>query len=92
MPTPLPHGWDLDRVRSESGNANSRLLETSDRHVVLATGNDYVDLNPTVIIDFSNLCLVAVGPDWYMGSLEPDGSIICWGSYGTDLGEAIKAM
>ena len=100
MPTSspeLPPGWDLDRIRGESGDSNARLLDTHDRLVVIDPrpgGNDYVKLEPVVIIDFSGLCLVWVSDDtaWYMGQLDHGGSIVCWASYGDDLGEAIRAL
>lgn len=46
------------------------------------------------IIDFSGLCLVEeIGceDDWQMGQMDTEGSIFCWGYYGT-LKEAIKGL
>ena len=46
------------------------------------------------IIDFAGLCLVEeIGEedDWQMWQLDSDGSIYCWGNYGS-LREAIKAL
>ncbi|MEU0007442.1 hypothetical protein ABZ079_24965 [Streptomyces sp. NPDC006314] len=30
--------------------------------------------------------------EWYMGHLDPDGSVGCWASYGPDLAEAIRNL
>ncbi len=89
----LPQGWDLDRVRAESGNPGAEVLDPEGRLVVLDTGAaDYEPIMPRTIIRFSGVCLVLDDTDWHMGSLEEDGSIICWGSYGADLGAAIAAL
>ncbi len=89
----LPEGWDLDRVRAESGDSAAEVLDPEGRLVVLDTGAaDYEVMNPRTIIRFSGVCLVLDGTDWYMGSLEEEGPIICWGSYGADLGGAIAAL
>jgi pimeloyl-ACP methyl ester carboxylesterase len=45
-----------------------------------------------VIIAFHDLCLVGADGEWFMGSLATDGSVACWASYGSDLGQAIKAL
>ena len=96
-PPPLPEGWDLERVRAQSGDASARFLSPDERMVVLDSTprlSEYIELNPVTIIDFSSLCLVRMDNDaaWYMGQVELDGSILCWGSYGDDLGEAIRAL
>ncbi|HZL04379.1 MAG TPA: hypothetical protein VFE45_02980 [Coriobacteriia bacterium] len=55
-------------------------------------------LNPSVILSFSGLCLCLVRPQgsavgWWMGQLDADdGSIACWGDYGPDLEDAIRAL
>ena len=93
----LPPEWDIDRIRRESDNPDARFLSVED-HCVVSDGrpvsNQYYELEPVVIIDFSGQCLVLVHDDrlWYMGGLEDDGSIVCWGSYGADLGQAIRAL
>ncbi len=96
VPSPsfsLPNGWDLDRVRFESGDPNAQILEIVSQ-VLLVDGNEYIELEPAIIVNFSGRCLLRIADDtaWYMGSLQDDGSIVCWGSYGDDLGEAIKAF
>jgi hypothetical protein len=96
-PPELPPGWDLERIQAESGESNARLLDAHDRLVVIdprPVFDDYVTLDPVVIIDVGGLCLLQVSDDtgWYMGQLHQDGSIVCWASYGDDLGEAIRAL
>lgn len=93
----LPPGWNLERIRTESGDSGARLISVDDRLVVLdAPGeSDYVELSAEVIIHFSGgLCLLREpdDPGWIMGQLGKDDSIICWGYYGEDLGAAIRAL
>lgn len=42
---------------------------------------------------FGKLCLVkpANDDDWYMGSLNDDGSAVCWSAY-SDLYEALRGL
>lgn len=49
-------------------------------------------LQVEVIIAFHDLCLVGADGEWFMGSLDADGSVACWASYGSDLGKAIEAL
>ncbi|KQV14585.1 hypothetical protein ASE03_29715 [Kitasatospora sp. Root187] len=89
----LPDGWTIERVRSVSGDAEAVPLSL-ERLVVLEEHGraDYTPLRPDVILSFHGLCLVQADDDWFMGDLGTDGSIICWSSYGTDLGEAIQGL
>ncbi|MEU6386664.1 hypothetical protein ABZ847_24280 [Streptomyces bauhiniae] len=50
-------------------------------------------LHPEIVLGFHSLCLVKPlrDDDWYMGSLNDDGSIDCWTPYG-DLREALRAL
>ncbi|MGW7252895.1 hypothetical protein [Streptomyces sp. NPDC054834] len=50
-------------------------------------------LHPEVILGFQGLCLVKPvnDEDWYMGSLNDDGSVDCWSAYG-DLYEALRGL
>jgi hypothetical protein len=92
----LPGGWDLDRVRA-MGVLEARLLPL-DTYVVLdtraGTRSDYIELAPSAILDCGGLRLVCNQDDgiWYMGSPAADGEILCWGPYGDDLGDAIRAL
>lgn len=89
----LPEGWTIERIRMLSGDA---ALLPLDRVVLLERFGeaDYEALTPRVIISFTGLCLVwgTVDDEWYMEQLDSDGSIICWASYGRDLGNAIAAL
>ncbi|MGK5628208.1 hypothetical protein [Streptomyces sp. URMC 123] len=93
MNTGLPEGWTIERVRAHSGARNATELSL-DRLVVIenADRSDYTTLRPDVILQFGGLCLARDEGDWYMGQLDVDGSVICWGSYGDDLGEAIHGL
>ncbi len=93
----LPPGWDLERIKAESGDSDARLISVADRLVVLDSPDegDYIELNVELIILFSHgLCLLreSADPGWIMGQLEKDDSIICWGYYGNDLSAAIRAL
>ncbi|GGV50443.1 hypothetical protein GCM10010495_80160 [Kitasatospora herbaricolor] len=67
-----------------------------DRLVVteLAGQVNNVPLQPEIILGFHDLCLVRAegDDDWHMGQLDAEGSVICWASYGSDLGEAIQGL
>jgi len=52
--------------------------------------DDDTPLQPDVILSFHDLCLAKVGDGWFRGRFDTAGSIICWASYGPDLGEAIR--
>jgi hypothetical protein len=92
--TDLPDGWTLDRIRSLSGDTAATLLSLKRLVVVeLPLCCGYETLPANLIISFHDLCLVrAKDDDWYMGQLNSDGSVICWASYGTDHGEAIRSL
>jgi hypothetical protein len=89
----LPDGWTLDQVRRLSGDVEATVLSL-DRRVVLEAHatEDHVLLQPEIIISFHELCLVSADGEWFMGNLAADGSVACWGSYGSDLGQAIQAL
>jgi hypothetical protein len=93
----LPDGWDLTRLRSIEPAA--RLLPADGRHVVvpnpIGSQTEYRELRAAVVIDVSGQCLVReAGEDaWWMDGLDPsDGTIVCWGSYGDDLDQAMQAL
>ncbi|MDG9695114.1 hypothetical protein QC281_34030 [Streptomyces sp. DH17] len=89
----LPAGWTLEKVREVSGDGRAAALG-ADRVVrwVGGSGGDE-RLHPETILGFDRLCLVQpVGDeDWYMGSLNDDGSVDCWSAYG-DLYEALRGL
>ncbi|MEV0535434.1 hypothetical protein [Kitasatospora sp. NPDC050463] len=95
MDSELPGDWTIERVRALSGDETATLLPLQRLVVVESAGQaDYEVLSPEVIIDFRGLCLVraAGDDDWYMGQVDSDGSVICWSSYGSDLGAAILGL
>lgn len=48
---------------------------------------------PEIVLGFHSLAIVkAIGDDdWYMGSLNDDGSIVCWSAC-TELAEALRGL
>ena len=94
MTADLPDGWTLDRIRALSRDSAATLLAPERLVVVeLPLHCDYETLPAEIVISFHDLCLVkSENDDWYMGQLESDGSVICWASYGTDLGSAIENL
>ncbi len=88
----LPDGWSLERIR-EMGVREVRLLSNK-CYVVEDRVDDLVELDPACIIDCGGLQLLLDRADgeWHMGSMDDDGAIWCWGSYGADLAEAIRAL
>ncbi|MEU5105149.1 hypothetical protein AB0H07_23175 [Streptomyces sp. NPDC021354] len=51
-------------------------------------------LQADCVIDLEGICAVRThGGDWYLGDLVSDaGDIQCWGNYGPDLGNALRAL
>ncbi|MFJ3876781.1 hypothetical protein ACIPW5_04910 [Streptomyces sp. NPDC090077] len=93
VPAPLPAGWTVERLRALSGDRTAAPL-TLDRLVVVEEHgrDDYEVLRPEAILGFHDLCLVLDGGEWFMGQLDTDGSVVCWASYGSDLGEAVRGL
>ena len=54
---------------------------------------DGEQIRPEMVIGFHSLCLVQSidDKDWYMGSLNDDGSVDCWSAY-TDFREALRGL
>jgi hypothetical protein len=98
MTFPLPAGWTIERVRTVSGDDSATVLPTERLVLVEKWTEDQSDYEPVrpelieTILEFHGLCLVGIEGEWYMGELEPDGSIACWASYGTDLQTAIRSL
>jgi hypothetical protein len=89
----LPAGWTLDEIRDVSGDRDSVALDTN--RVVTWVGRPGEDeqLRPEIVLGFHGLCLVKLvnDEDWYMGSLNGDGSVDCWSAY-SDLYEALRGL
>jgi hypothetical protein len=91
--TGLPDGWTIERVRAESEDSEAEPLSLERFVVVELFGQaDYAQLQPEVILSFHGLCLVLAEGEWFMGQLDTDGSIVCWASYGSELGRAIRGL
>ncbi|MEU5426741.1 hypothetical protein AB0H73_14210 [Streptomyces olivoreticuli] len=87
----LPAGWTLQQIREVSGDREAVALHTN-RTVTWADAADEV-VHPAIVLGFHGLCLVQPvdDTDWYMGSLNDDGSVNCWSVYG-DLYEALRGL
>ncbi|MFI0222186.1 hypothetical protein [Streptomyces lydicus] len=89
----LPAGWTLEAIRSISGDQEAIALDT-ERSVEWAAGPECrARLQPEIVLGFHGLCLVKPvhEEDWYMGSLNGDGSVDCWSAY-SDLYEALRGL
>ncbi|MEV8224587.1 hypothetical protein AB0P41_00645 [Streptomyces sp. NPDC079167] len=88
----LPTGWTLEEIRDVSGDREAVSLGT-DRTVMASWSASDARLDPEIVLGFHGLCIVkAVDDDlWHMGSLNDDGSIVCWSSY-DDLREALRGL
>ena len=98
MTSSLPEGWTIERVRTVSGD-DSAAVSPTERLVLVEVWAEHQSAHEPVpadqvgtIIQFHGLYLVSIEGEWYMGILQPDGSITCWGSYGTDLQEALRSL
>ncbi|WP_371576901.1 hypothetical protein [Streptomyces sp. NBC_01314] len=87
----LPAGWTLEKIRKISGDREATPLDTD--RAVTGWPAQSERLHPEIVLGFHELCLVkaANDDDWYMGSLNDDGSITCWSTY-NDLYEALRGL
>ncbi|MCF4139466.1 hypothetical protein L1856_25895 [Streptomyces sp. Tue 6430] len=87
----LPAGWPLEEIRKVSGDQEATPLDT-DRVVTGWPAQDE-RLHAEYVLGFHDLCLVKPvnDDDWYMGSLNDDGSVICWSVY-SNLYEALRGL
>lgn len=95
MTATLPAGGTVERVRAVSGDEAATMLSLERLVVTELPGQvDYAPLRPVIILGFHDLCLLRAedDDDWYMGQVDAEGSVICWASYGSDLGEAIQGL
>ncbi|MFG3530716.1 hypothetical protein ACGF8B_28880 [Streptomyces sp. NPDC047917] len=89
----LPAGWTLEEIRRVSGDREATVLD-SDRCVTwLGWPAEDERLRPELVLGFHGLCLVKPvdDDDWYMGSLDDDGSVECWSAY-ADFNEALRGL
>ncbi|MFF7251568.1 hypothetical protein ACFZBU_47875 [Embleya sp. NPDC008237] len=92
--TGLPDGWTLQRIRDVSGDREAVVLDTE--RVVTYLGQPYAPdevLQPEIVLGFHGLCVVKAvdDDDWYMGSLNSDGTVDCWDAY-DDLWNALRGL
>lgn len=87
----LPAGWTLAEIRDVSGDREAVPLDID--RVVTGWPDQEAQLRPEIILGFHELCIVKAADDalWYMGSLNDDGSVICWSIY-DDLYEALRGL
>jgi hypothetical protein len=90
----LPDGWDLQRIRAIDASAD--LIDSALHRIIDVTPVDWPrEMRAELVLSIDNkyLLLTADEADWWMGQLDKaTGEIHCWGTYGPDLGEAIKAL
>jgi hypothetical protein len=91
----LPTGWTLQAIRDVSGDREAVPLDAVGRTVMWLTcpGEDDERLDPEIVLGFHSLCIVKPvdDEDWYMGSLNADGSVDCWNAY-ENLFEALRGL
>ncbi|MCD9165760.1 hypothetical protein [Streptomyces albireticuli] len=89
----LPTGWTLQRIRDVSGDHEAIPLRTNRTVTWSAAPEDPELAPPAIVLGFHDLCLVQLvdDTDWYMGSLNDDGSVGCWATYG-DFYQALRGL
>ncbi|MFF1308400.1 hypothetical protein [Streptomyces sp. NPDC058307] len=89
----LPAGWTFEEIREVSGDQGSVALDTDRVVTWVGRPGENERLHPEIILGFHGLCLVkpVSDEDWYMGSLNDDGSVDCWSAYG-GLYEALRGL
>jgi hypothetical protein len=90
--------WDIARIRSESGDENAHFLDRQVQASIYARHEEgrsvYEPLRVRRALSVGGLFLVEAEDepdDWYMGQIAKDGTIQCWGRYGT-LRDAIHGL
>ncbi|SKC41464.1 hypothetical protein [Krasilnikoviella flava] len=91
MSSELGDGWTIERVRDYANDPTATELSL-DRDAHFDDGSIRVHLQPSAIVKVGGLVLVRDDDDWYMGQTDARGAVICWGSYGRDLGGAIDGL
>ena len=77
-----PTDWPPERI-AELAQAHAAYLPIEPVHVARLGGHDSIE--PRTIIDVGGTFLVEAvdePDDWYMGSRDSTGKIVCWGRYG----------
>ncbi|WP_327324995.1 hypothetical protein OG735_22640 [Streptomyces sp. NBC_01210] len=89
----LPHGWTLEAIRNISGDQDAVLLDADRTVTWLGWPATDERIRPEIVLGFHSLCLVKPidDDDWYMGSLNDDGSVGCWSAY-THFQEALRGL
>jgi hypothetical protein len=85
----VPEEWDIVRIRSESGDQNAHFVDGQMRAAIFDK-----PLRVKRALDVGGHFLIETEdePDnWYMGEMAKDGTIECWGQYGT-LANAIHGL
>lgn len=87
-----PNSYSLTWIRELSGDPEAEFI--SQDIPVLGAGDPPEPLTPKQILQVGGQFLVEtvdMPDDWFMGSRQADGPIICWGPYG-DLERAIRSL
>ena len=94
----MAQDWDIARIRSESGDENANFLDGPVRAAIYIRQDEgrpvYEPLRVKRALAVGGLVLIETEDkpdDWYMGQKAEDGTIQCWGSYGT-LPDAIRGL
>jgi hypothetical protein len=88
----LPTGWTMNLIHELDSQA--KLLDPVAYPVALIDGDDEIAIPCSLILDFGvlKLALDSSRGSWLMGQINDEGTIMCWGDYGEDLGDAIRAL
>jgi hypothetical protein len=90
--------WDVTRIRTESGDKNAHFIDGPVQASTYSRQEEgrpvYEPLRVKRVLAVGGLFLIEAegeSDDWYMGQKAKDGTIQCWGSYGT-LRDAIQGL
>ena len=90
--------WDIARIRSESGDERAQFVDGQVQAAIYVRQEEgrpvYEPLHVKRALAVGGLFLIEAEDepdDWYMGQMAKDGSIQCWGRYGT-LRDAIHGL
>ncbi|MFF8842341.1 DUF4419 domain-containing protein [Streptomyces sp. NPDC015127] len=86
----LPQPWALPDVQRLTGCPQARLLTALG---TVTLHGEPLKTACAIALDEGICAVQADDGDWHLGDLVSDaGDIQCWGSYGPDLGEALRAL
>ncbi|WP_186403716.1 hypothetical protein [[Actinomadura] parvosata] len=90
----LPSGWTPARIAEVASTRSAELLPLDTPVFMDLHTGGRERIRPSLIIKLGEICLARDAEDgaYAMGQLDGHGALRCWGYYGDDLAEALRAL